>query len=187
MRCISSYSYIKPQLAEIKKVISTVVYLLIPTSNRNCNTFPDDGKRLYIFLFLHQTATSRCGCSAAYSCISPYSYIKPQLGLNQSEVSKSCISPYSYIKPQLITLCLIFINVVYLLIPTSNRNRVWQVYQTSSLYISLFLHQTATPSACHCCCCCCISPYSYIKPQLTLIVREPHMVVYLLIPTSNRN
>ena len=33
----------------------------------------------------------------------------------------------------------------------------------------------------------CLSLDSYIKPQLSVTVKNPKMVVYLLIPTSNHN
>ena len=34
-RCLSSCSYIKPQLGELEKVLRGVVYHLVPTSNHN--------------------------------------------------------------------------------------------------------------------------------------------------------
>ena len=98
--CISSYSYIKPQLALLLELLHGVVYLLIPTSNRNRALLCLRADLLYIFLFLHQTATKREGVLLVRGCISSYSYIKPQ----QARYDDT------------------FIGVVYLLIPTSNRN-----------------------------------------------------------------
>ena len=121
----------------------------------------------------------------------------------------SCISFYSYIKPQLPRPFQTLSFVVYRSIPTSNRNSAsdavcylelyivlflhqtatWCIvgchapklyivlflHQTAtycqplwcllSLYIVLFLHQTATLIRCHYIRCRCISFYSYIKPQ----------------------
>ena len=142
-RCISSYSYIKPQHTPIAFGMQAVVYLLIPTSNRNCSFALYSSKVLYIFLFLHQTATV----------------------VRYQPLSVSCISSYSYIKPQLSFLELAFFE----------------------LYIFLFLHQTATTRIPHSERICCISSYSYIKPQLAARTLKIALVVYLLIPTSNRN
>ena len=56
-RCISFYSYIKPQLWHIVHFLFRVVYRSIPTSNRNQIQIQKFRKLLYIVLFLHQTAT----------------------------------------------------------------------------------------------------------------------------------
>ena len=56
---------------------------------------------LYIVLFLHQTTTLVSWNSSTSSCISYYSYIKPQLRFYPQRMLQSCISYYSYIKPQL--------------------------------------------------------------------------------------
>ena len=78
-RCISFYSYIKPQLKDdhgrtqnvVYRSIPTsnrndswslrvrlkVVYRSIPTSNRNERSGRSQIRKLYIVLFLHQTAT----------------------------------------------------------------------------------------------------------------------------------
>ena len=80
---------------------------------------------------------------------------------------------------------------------------------TNWLYIVLFLHQTTTAQLCVDWACGCISYYSYIKPQLKLVLIEfmdscisyysyikPQLyfynlkcqvVVYRTIPTSNHN
>ena len=98
---------------------------------------------MYIFIFLHQTTTFADYHNASWSCISLYSYIKPQLR----------IKPYR------------FMRVVYLYIPTSNHNLQIAHLCIAQLYIFIFLHQTTThyrqsPSKKGC-----ISLYSYIKPQ----------------------
>ena len=186
---------------------------------------------LYIFLFLHQTATGTRSLSLIKSCISSYSYIKPKPRYirqrppsccissysyikpqrNECIITKivACISSYSYIKPQLPLLTGLCLMVVYLLIPTSNRNDAAHVHMggdvvyllipTSNrnhfgikptedmLYIFLFLHQTATHPKLPYSVLCCISSYSYIKPQLSTSHHLLGLVVYLLIPTSNRN
>ena len=79
---------------------------------------------LYIFWFLHQTTTSPCLLNFFYRCISFDSYIKPQLNVNS----------------------VITHSVVYLLIPTSNHNRVSLLPLLALLYIFWFLHQTTTTS-----------------------------------------
>ena len=80
-RCISSCSYIKPQLRWRALALLLVVYHLVPTSNHNCKYFeviglavvyhlvptsnhnrgiePGEILMLYIILFLHQTTTIR--------------------------------------------------------------------------------------------------------------------------------
>ena len=168
--CISFYSYIKPQRSLFQKCYSCVVYRSIPTSNRNLylrssrnskvvyRSIPTSNRnmrnrqerlrRLYIVLFLHQTATLRVAtaklscCISFYSyikpqrrrpfhctlscCISFYSYIKPQLLFDFVHQILSCISFYSYIKPQRSRRLALARSVVYRSIPTSNRNSLAQ-------------------------------------------------------------
>ena len=122
VRCISLYSYIKPQLKHygntgkwavypyiptsnrnfqlIDNVLMRAVYPYIPTSNRNAFLVIDDILRLYILIFLHQTATPLLAYLRVSSCISLYSYIKPQ----------PCCSAWATS------------SAVYPYIPTSNRN-----------------------------------------------------------------
>ena len=78
-----------------------VVYLLIPTSNHNWCKSHDWIYLLYIFWFLHQTTTCRCFVPSVYSCISFDSYIKPQHDTLLLGSIICCISFDSYIKPQL--------------------------------------------------------------------------------------
>ena len=98
--CISFYSYIKPQPSCSCLSRWYVVYRSIPTSNRNVKPGRIYPIRLYIVLFLHQTATAKGNSDIALRCISFYSYIKPQRMRVQRRQQESCISFYSYIKPQ---------------------------------------------------------------------------------------
>ena len=120
---------------------------------------------LYILIFLHQTATSMPVGYAAPGCISLYSYIKPQQETEYNFEGHRCISLYSYIKPQPYFSCSRKWCAVYPYIPTSNRNRIRFYVVEHSLYILIFLHQTATVIGLIVLLQRCISLYSYIKPQ----------------------
>ena len=142
--CISYYSYIKPQPNPLRDEILCVVYRTIPTSNHNCRQSLPPCLLLYIVLFLHQTTTGK-------SINSRRAELYIVLFLHQtttlSETWKrilSCISYYSYIKPQLIYKSLNVRKVVYRTIPTSNHNCIFIFYFLLLLYIVLFLHQTTT-------------------------------------------
>ena len=158
-------SYIKPQLDSSGSKSMRVVYLLIPTSNHNCRDKLKAIAGLYIFWFLHQTTTTSIFVCLDTRCISFDSYIKPQL--DKEELNGYC--------------------VVYLLIPTSNHNRICETLFPILLYIFWFLHQTTTRSRLQSHLHCCISFDSYIKPQLLANLLIILIVVYLLIPTSNHN
>ena len=148
--CISFESYIKPQLYGIGDMISSVVYLLNPTSNHNLSLGVFSCSMLYIFWILHQTTTSLMPSTAWRRCISFESYIKPQ------PLSPTCS-----------ILC-----VVYLLNPTSNHNAAPSFNNETTLYIFWILHQTTTCRVADPPKLCCISFESYIKPQLFhLLVR----------------
>ena len=120
---------------------------------------------LYIFIFLHQTTTQAMCSTFSISCISLYSYIKPQLIICRRNRR----------------------TVVYLYIPTSNHNDLEINRKFFELYIFIFLHQTTTCSPSLLYPICCISLYSYIKPQLIDLTVMSRAVVYLYIPTSNHN
>ena len=62
----------------------------------------------------------------------------------KASINVSCISLYSYIKPQLIELLFNLSYVVYLYIPTSNHNDKLYRLSIAALYIFIFLHQTTT-------------------------------------------
>ena len=55
--CLSSCSYIKPQLTHESVIIRFVVYHLVPTSNHNSAQYLPSSYLLFIILFLHQTTT----------------------------------------------------------------------------------------------------------------------------------
>ena len=143
--CISSVSYIKPQLLPSPvnisySCISSVSYIkpqpwMLSTQKRS-------------------------------SCISSVSYIKPQPDKDFRPAEFSCISSVSYIKPQPFTYNDAHLPVVYRPFPTSNHNCftilvttvivVYRPFPTSNhniiaitskwkrLYIVRFLHQTTT-------------------------------------------
>ena len=77
---------------------------------------------LYIILFLHQTTTPCCRLSLSLSCISSFSYIKPQLYELRFTANVRCISSFSYIKPQPACRATGGACVVYHPFPTSNHN-----------------------------------------------------------------
>ena len=142
---------------------------------------------LYIVLFLHQTTTIVCFGLLFLSCISYYSYIKPQQDNIYSIAGKSCISYYSYIKPQRNYESARVKSVVYRTIPTSNHNSNMLNFSSFLLYIVLFLHQTTTNFGILRINASCISYYSYIKPQRSGYYNKMAYVVYRTIPTSNHN
>ena len=164
--CLSLDSYIKPQQCWRNLFQTSVVYLLIPTSNHNRThtTWVDfrlfiswflhqttttricvkSITRLFISWFLHQTTTENCYNSHSSCCLSLDSYIKPQLLKHKSSLFHCCLSLDSYIKPQLVHGHFIKMSVVYLLIPTSNHNWCVQNKDIDPLFISWFLHQTTT-------------------------------------------
>ena len=100
--CLSSCSYIKPQLLNQISLFSLVVYHLVPTSNHNLLDPLFRELELFIILFLHQTTT--CGLTNPKSlrCLSSCSYIKPQLNIYYYFCKRGCLSSCSYIKPQLV-------------------------------------------------------------------------------------
>ena len=122
--CISFDSYIKPQPIPGWTILTSVVYLLIPTSNHNQLRQGELALQLYIFWFLHQTTTCLWYSYFSMCCISFDSYIKPQLSWGYSDPHKGCISFDSYINPQPDQQIIFLRQVVYLLIPTSNHNRL---------------------------------------------------------------
>ena len=164
--CISYYSYIKPQpaigagagLLVVYRTIPTsnhnvllnwytkhfVVYRTIPTSNHNVLLLVAGGVVLYIVLFLHQTTTNFPDSLFFQSCISYYSYIKPQLHVlrlvNEGVVYRTIPTSNHNNGSSL----LYHRSVVYRTIPTSNHNEPLTNWTSIRLYIVLFLHQTTT-------------------------------------------
>ncbi len=98
--CISYHFYIKPQPPRCCRILRSVVYLIISTSNHNLvpclkllavvvyliistsnhNLFGNYKfqVQLYILSFLHQTTTTPRPASVPKGCISYHFYIKPQ-------------------------------------------------------------------------------------------------------------
>ena len=78
------------------------------------------------------------GSKRSYRCLSVYSYIKPQRCGIECLGPCRCLSVYSYIKPQpLASACNLYF-VVYLSIPTSNHNFLGNVNnRLSVVYLSI--------------------------------------------------
>ena len=76
--CLSSCSYIKPQLSEQTHFFREVVYHLVPTSSHNFVNVHQLPVKLFIILFLHQATTQPLQDRHLHRCLSSYSYIKPQ-------------------------------------------------------------------------------------------------------------
>ena len=165
--CISSVSYIKPQLKRRLALLPKVVYRPFPTSNHNnaekkaqeravvYRPFPTSNHNLMsiIIFFL-------------FRCISSVSYIKPQLPLIKAIYDNSCISSVSYIKPQLPLIKAIYDNSCISSVS----------YIKPQLIMGLFKSIGS-----------CISSVSYIKPQPDADIRDLEKVVYRPFPTSNHN
>ena len=156
-----------------------VVYRSIPTSNRNSWSAKTSRSLLYIVLFLHQTATYYSRYAKGISCISFYKRVLFFRFVVYRSIPTSNRNGALANKP--------LGRVVYRSIPTSNRNRSSLSILTYSLYIVLFLHQTATTQHVDNQTISCISFYSYIKPQRAARSYITLHVVYRSIPTSNRN
>ena len=121
------------------------------------------------------------------SCISYYSYIKPQRRTNITRRNRVVYRTIPTSNHNTKILTAISFCVVYRTIPTSNHNALLRKQILFLLYIVLFLHQTTTgklhphpPVGC-------ISYYSYIKPQHKITLDKDIYVVYRTIPTSNHN
>ena len=146
--------------------VVSVVYLLIPTSNHNHNSFTGEKGELYIFWFLHQTTTFR---------------------YNGEEIVKLYIFWFLH---QTTTLreqggCPCGLYIFWFLHQTTTYTKVGDYI--TELYIFWFIHQTTTRCNRQKWRLRCISFDSYIKPQQGRVAVVVHAVVYLLIPTSNHN
>ena len=120
--CISYYSYIKPQPVRARGKQPRVVYHTIPTSNHNKRMLGMKLLLLYIILFLHQTTTlTEFGLVGDVLYIILFLHQTTTL-LHFSIMLLRCISYYSYIKPQLDMQNNWMNVVVYHTIPTSNHN-----------------------------------------------------------------
>ena len=69
-------------------------------------------------------------------CLSLDSYIKPQPQALADSMKQGCLSLDSYIKPQHNLFVKMIVEVVYLLIPTSNHNRGGAECAVKRLFIS---------------------------------------------------
>ena len=143
--CISSVSYIKPQLltilaAAIAGCISSVSYIKPQLSGD---------------LRLRR-----------YGCISSVSYIKPQRVTSLVGGAIVVYRPFPTSNHNVRMLSEIFKDVVYRPFPTSNHNGYRPSPTDDTLYIVRFLHQTTTADEARPEYDGCISSVSYIKPQL---------------------
>ena len=208
--CISFDSYIKPQLlfSVLQKILSCISFDSYINPQLKPKPFLQELSCISFDSYIKPQPLITC-IPLMPSCISFDSYIKPQRSHPPISSGVCCISFDSYIKPQRTPCLLNFLQVVYLLIPTSNHNSVgrkeslpklyifWFLHQTTTqllrrarthlLYIFWFLHQTTTFSLPFNLFYSCISFDSYIKPQPITPVTFMCRVVYLLIPTSNHN
>ena len=99
---------------------------------------------LYIVLFLHQTTTTLYKAQSSLSCISYYSYIKPQLYLVLDVCPVVVYRTIPTSNHNFAKLRQVARAVVYRTIPTSNHNFETFQINMALLYIVLFLHQTTT-------------------------------------------
>ena len=121
--CISLYSYIKPQRSPTPPLYAFVVYLYIPTSNHNSAAFGERLLLLYIFIFLHQTTTA---VNAEKFAGSLYIFIF----LHQTTTTKAIISK---------------LWLLYIFIFLHQTTTIFKKLSvTRWLYIFIFLHQTTT-------------------------------------------
>ena len=121
--CISSYSYIKPQLPtfaalKLLRCISSYSYIK-PQQLRSFER------------------VRSC-------CISSYSYIKPQHCHLHNAIDIVVYHPIPTSNHNIENANVVLKNVVYHPIPTSNHNSVKMLPSATALYIILFLHQTTT-------------------------------------------
>ena len=125
-RCISSCSYIKPQLRWRALALLLVVYHLVPTSNHNCKYF------------------EVIGLAVVYHLVPTSNHNGGQLGGWHKTVVYHLVPTSNHNPPLLQVLAR---RVVYHLVPTSNHNCYCCIDLGGGLYIILFLHQTTTPLA----------------------------------------
>ena len=103
-----------------KKTLLYIVLFLHQTTT--CYLFAWFFSKLYIVLFLHQTTTFLMRSfiqQTLYIVLFLHQTTTPLCPLS---IWNSCISYYSYIKPQLLDLMMKQKSVVYRTIPTSNHN-----------------------------------------------------------------
>ena len=114
------------------------------TSNHNIFTNWGIVDKLYIVLFLHQTTTFADTAQIRSALYIVLFLHQTTTQMRRLLYQRSCISYYSYIKPQRLHWLSVLCIVVYRTIPTSNHNRKGSTKNFTLLYIVLFLHQTTT-------------------------------------------
>ena len=168
-RCISLFSYIKPQPHDVDVRVAAgciSLFSYIKPQQR----MPRNGRIdccISLFSYIKPQPIPLPEADAE-SCISLFSYIKPQLPRCSGFTAICCISLFSYIKPQPFCAASVRRFVVYLCFPTSNHNKSNVLHTQPKLYIFVFLHQTTTYPGAARRGRCCISLFSYIKPQLVV-------------------
>ena len=145
MRCISSVSYIKPQL------ISKVIELL-------------NGCISSVSYIKPQLIGSTCLCLVVV--YRPFPTSNHNMLIIFPKFSNVVYRPFPTSNHNCHSLLLYLSSVVYRPFPTSNHNLVGGAVGSFLLYIVRFLHQTTTCRCHHRCPSRCISSVSYIKPQL---------------------
>ena len=143
-RCLSSCSYIKPQLLQDECRKFHVVYHLVPTSNHNLNSLHTLLYMLFIILFLHQTTTWTDDDAQDLALFII-------LFLHQT----TTITSFK------LSISLLFI--ILFLHQTTTIASSWLL--SAGLFIILFLHQTTTMRKNGGFAQRCLSSCSYIKPQ----------------------
>ena len=142
--CISLYSYIKPQPSARPISLYLVVYLYIPTSNHN-RPLLFRYEVLVVYLYIPTSNHNVPHCIEVPGLLYIFIFLhQTTTGLSDFQLLDCCISLYSYIKPQPPPRCAPFLSVVYLYIPTSNHNETKHLTKSVVLYIFIFLHQTTT-------------------------------------------
>ena len=187
-RCISSVSYIKPQLTALIATawvccISSVSYIKPQHIGGHSNSLNS------CISSVSYIKPQRCVCQR-YACWVVY---RPFPTSNHNSRGMEAISLELYIvrflhQTTTIHLDERFIRVLYIVRFLHQTTTMMIVYLLSTmLYIVRFLHQTTTMAEPRRLLQSCISSVSYIKPQHTYWQAEDFSVVYRPFPTSNHN
>ena len=166
LRCLWSFSYIKPQLLRSTPRSYEVVYGLFPTSNHNLATIWKNKAKLFMVFFLHQTTTIgniEIICRKLFMVFFLHQTTTTEIW---SMREKGCLWSFSYIKPQLPSELMQTSRVVYGLFPTSNHNLGDLRWSCNAVVYGLF-------------------PTSNHNRSIDMITES--LVVYGLFPTSNHN
>ena len=149
--CLSSCSYIKPQLPLVSSSPAIVLFIIL-FLHQTTTTFLIilNMSMLFIILFLHQTTTLSLFFKVVRRCLSSCSYIKPQPVVGSGDTMDSCLSSCSYIKPQL---SLMVLAIKPCCLSSCSYIKPQHVKQHGYIMGS------------------CLSSCSYIKPQLGLLAQ----------------